>query len=131
MKKIAIITGGTNGIGKELTIRLIKENYYVYVFSRSKTQLELLNIFNEYLNDIYFYSIDLDNFNEITKMIQFINNLRKVDLFIWNAGVAYNQIKDIKGNKIINVNFLSHAVITLNVIKKFTHQIYINFINFI
>ena len=34
--KTALITGGTAGIGLNITLELIKRGYYVYVFSRKK-----------------------------------------------------------------------------------------------
>ena len=132
MYKNCVITGGTDGIGKELTIELVNYNYKVYVFSRFKYEDKLKEIYgNLYNKYIFFVKVDLSNINDIKQMVYIIkSNLIKVDLFIWNAGVSINQIKKpyiTKNgyNKLYSVNFLSHAILTLELTKFYPNSRYI------
>ena len=38
--KIAIVTGGTKGIGKAISLELVKNNYHVYICARDNKGLE-------------------------------------------------------------------------------------------
>jgi 3-oxoacyl-[acyl-carrier protein] reductase/meso-butanediol dehydrogenase/(S,S)-butanediol dehydrogenase/diacetyl reductase len=44
IKKTAIITGGNKGIGLEIAMRFARENYTVFVGSRSDLEMQILNI---------------------------------------------------------------------------------------
>lgn len=132
MKKICVITGGTNGIGKEITLNLIKHNFIVYVLSRNKEDKQLEKLYGKNLNyNIFFIPIDLEDISQVKKIINYIHiNIKKVDLFIWNSGTAVNQItkpyltKD-KLNKLYQINFISHALMTLNLINHYPDARYV------
>lgn len=80
-KKVAIVTGATSGIGKEISYYLHDNNFIVYSLSR------------EYKNDekINYIKCDIANFLETENVIKkiFINH-KKVDLIINNSGFSIN-----------------------------------------
>lgn len=91
--KVAIITGGTRGIGLE-TARLFKENKAEVIVFGSKEEsvnkaIETLK--NEGLQ-IQGYYPNLNDYNEITKVIEEIyNQYGHIDILVNNAGISANK----------------------------------------
>ena len=91
--KVAIITGGTRGIGLE-TARLFKENKAEVIIFGSKEEsvnkaIETLK--NEGLQ-IQGYYPNLNDYNEITKVIEEIHNqYGHIDVLVNNAGISANK----------------------------------------
>ena len=124
MSKTCILTGGTSGIGKNLTHKLVNKGYKVYVLSRYRSKNELLNLYgSDYNKKIFYIELDLEDINQIKSVLNYIKSkIKSVDLFIWNAGIALHQMKKIyttkyKINRLLQINFISHALLTCNLIK--------------
>ncbi len=92
-EKVAIITGGTRGIGLE-TVRLFKENHAeVILFGSKKETVE--NAIEELKKEGHsvtgFYP-NLNNYEEIEKTIKEINSkYGHIDILINNAGISANK----------------------------------------
>ncbi len=67
MKNI-LITGGTKGLGLEITNRLIMKGYKVFTLARHITN-ELDKLLNEQSEFIKFIQYDLENVEDIKKTI--------------------------------------------------------------
>ncbi|MFK7750553.1 MAG: SDR family NAD(P)-dependent oxidoreductase [Kordia sp.] len=83
MKKVALITGASKGIGFALTKKLLQENFFVIGTSRSG------NI--EGVEDENFYALQLDISNtESIKSAheEIFSNFKRIDLLINNAGIG-------------------------------------------
>lgn len=74
MRKVALIIGGSSGIGFELAKKLVKNQYIVYNASRNACML------NEVINITY----DLNNSVDIVEKIR----ERKIDLFVYASGFS-------------------------------------------
>ena len=62
MKRIALVTGGTKGLGLEIVHKLISDNYIVYSIAR--------DFRNERgISDVYFHMGDVTNIASLTAMI--------------------------------------------------------------
>ncbi len=88
MKKVAIITGGTRGIGFE-TAKLFLENDYrvVILGSKKSTVDEAISKLNS--KDVLGYFPKLTDENEIKKVFQeIIKKWKRIDVLINNAGVS-------------------------------------------
>lgn len=86
--KVAIVTGASRGIGKEIAIALAKEGAKVYIVSRHKDDLEAVINENEALRSLLFeYEADLTNEDNVDNMISYIVEKEGcIDYLINNAG---------------------------------------------
>lgn len=108
--KVAIITGGTRGIGLE-TARLFKENKAeIIIFgSKQETVDNALKELKEEGLEAQGYFPNLNDTNEINKVIEEIyNKYGHIDILVNNAGISANKkIEDTSSEdfeKIMNLN---------------------------
>lgn len=91
MKKIILITGSTDGIGKLAALKLAKDGHEVYLHGRNADKLRAVisEIKDESNNEnINGFVADFSDLNAVEKMVRQINNqLPKLDVLINNAGV--------------------------------------------
>ena len=90
--RIALITGATRGIGKEIAILLAKNKIHVIILGRTLSALDDLS---DKINDIGGSStciqFDLNDLNEISKISQEIKRRwGKLDILISNAAYLHN-----------------------------------------
>jgi len=88
-KKIAVITGGSSGIGSQIVKKYCDEGYIVYsTYNHSKLRADALE--KSYIDNLFFYKVNLVNNDSI---INFFDQIRikhgRIDCLINNAGVAY------------------------------------------
>lgn len=92
-KKIAIITGGTRGIGLE-TAKVFKENNAeVIIFGSKKESVDkaIETLKNEGL-EVNGYYPNLNDYNEIEKVIEeIIKEYGHIDILVNNAGISANK----------------------------------------
>ena len=91
MKKIALITGATSGIGRATAIALADEGYNLILTGRRKERLdelkELVGI--TYKADALVLNFDSRNQEEVAKAVASIPAVwRKIDVLVNNAGLA-------------------------------------------
>lgn len=108
--KVAIITGGTRGIGLEIA-RLFKENKAkVIIFGSKKESIDnAIEKLQKEGHQVKGYYPDLNNYEEITKVVEEINNhYGHIDILVNNAGISANKkIEDTTSEefqKIMNLN---------------------------
>lgn len=91
--KVAIITGGTRGIGLE-TVKLFKENKAnVILFgSKKETVEEAISKLKGEGIEVSGYYPNLNDFKEISKVVEEIhNNYGHIDILVNNAGISANK----------------------------------------
>ncbi len=108
--KVAIITGGTRGIGLETVRTFIENKAKVILFGSKKDTVDkaIETLKNEGL-EVDGYYPNLNNFSEIEKTLEEINNKYKhIDILVNNAGISANKkIEDTTSEefeKIIDLN---------------------------
>jgi len=85
LKKIAVITGASEGIGAALVNELLQNNYKVIALSRDFKKLSKLKSFNsKYKSNLEVFSADVTN---SIQLLSVAKNIGPPDLLILNAGI--------------------------------------------
>ena len=95
-KKLAIVTGASNGIGKAISKKLCSDNFFIIAVDVDETNGKKLV---EEIGDenIRFYKCDIQIEDEVIKLFAFVKNkFEKIDVVVNNAGI-------IKDNLIVNM----------------------------
>lgn len=102
--KVALVTGGTTGIGKSIVHKLAKKGYVVYASTRkldseAVTQLKKLAVIEKL--KIFPIKLDLTNSSSIKNAVdEIIENEGRIDILINNAAGGYfSAIEDIEKDK--------------------------------
>ena len=97
-RKIAVITGVSEGIGAALCIELLKSGYRVVGISSNKIKIKKIKKdFLNYHDSFLPYCADVRNFKNIKEIA---NKTKVVDLLILNAGIYFPTEADIPDQEI-------------------------------
>jgi NADP-dependent 3-hydroxy acid dehydrogenase YdfG len=91
MKKIALITGATAGIGKATVHKLAQNNFNLIITGRRNNLLEELKkeLGIKYKCDVLSLNFDVRNKEEVDKMLDNLPEAwKKIDVLVNNAGLA-------------------------------------------
>ena len=92
---VAIITGGTRGIGLGIAKELLKNDYSVILTARNEGSA-VAGLKAQYGDKVHFLSCDISDENDINKLVSFAREkYGKIQLLVNNAGVAPKERKDI------------------------------------
>lgn len=136
MKKIAIVTGASRGIGREIAKTLAKEGMQVVANYNNSEQkaLELKKeLENENIN-IDIFKADVSKREEAKALVEnTLNKYGKIDILINNAGISEYKVftdeTDEDWNKVMNINLYSAFVMCQEVIPNMIHNKNGNIIN--
>lgn len=123
MNKVALITGATRGIGKQIAITLSKEGYDIALNYRKEND-ELLNLKEQIENSgVKCLTIqgDISNFEDCEKIVkQTIETFETIDVLVNNAGITKDMLlarmKEDDFKQVIDVNLVGTFNMTKNVI---------------
>lgn len=108
MNKIAVVTGGSRGIGKAVTVSLINGGFTVY-FTYKNSYEQARRLEDDYQGHCYGLQVDSADENQIKKFASEILNKHTPDILINNVGINNDEIfvnQDIdQFMGIINFNF--------------------------
>lgn len=118
-KKVALITGASRGIGKEIA-RLFADNNYNIVINYNKSEEEAKALLEELSakgHNARIYKADISNIHEANALVNYtIGQFEKIDVLINNAGISrYNMFTDIsyeEWHEVMNVNLNSAFYVT-------------------
>jgi len=88
--KIALVTGGTSGIGKKIAESLIKEGAFVFInFHKDESHMyEVKKEFKQFSSNLEFIKADISNEEEVLKMMNKINEKKgHLNYLVNNAGM--------------------------------------------
>jgi len=91
MKKIALITGATSGLGKAIALRLGKEGYNLIITGRRKDKLEELDkeISINYGSTVFPLCFDVRKYDEVEAALGNLpEKWKNIDVLVNNAGLA-------------------------------------------
>lgn len=92
---VAVVTGGSRGIGLAITDTLLNNGFNVIVSSRNESD-EIKNLISLYPDKLYFVPADISDTDDINSLVSFADKkFGKIDVLVNNAGVAPKVRKDI------------------------------------
>lgn len=109
MKRVALITGGSRGIGKEIAKKFASNNYNLVInYVSDNTDLESLK--KEFENTkVLFVKADVTNYESCENMVnEAIKKFGRIDVLVNNAGITKDNLlmrmKEEDFDKVININ---------------------------
>lgn len=123
-KKVALITGGTRGIGKAIAIKFAKQGYNLIInYVSDKTDLKALEEeFKQYNSEVLFVKTDVSKFEDCEEMVKCsIEKFGKIDVLVNNAGITNDNlilrmsVEDFE--KVIDINLKGTFNVTKNVVQ--------------
>ena len=133
-RKVALVTGGSRGIGKEIAKKFAENNYNLVInYVSDNTNLEALK--GEFQNvEVLFVKTDVTNYESCENMVnEAINKFGKIDVLVNNAGITKDNLlmrmKEEDFDKVINVNLKGTFNMTKLVTPYMTKQRYGKIIN--
>lgn len=123
-KKVAFITGGTRGIGKEIALELSNNGFDIavnYIVETEENMKELRNQLKENGANSFFVKGDVSNFEDCERMTdEVIKEFGRIDVLVNNAGITRDglimRMKKEDFNAVIDVNLIGTFNVTRNVI---------------
>jgi len=128
--KVAVVTGGARGIGREISGTFLKEGAAVYIFDvdcgqGDKTVREFKSVYGK--NKINFLEVDITNEENVESSIEKIIGIEEgIDILVNNAGITRDNLilrmslED--WQKVIDINltgaFICSKYIVKNMVKK-------------
>lgn len=129
--KVAIVTGASRGIGREIAKELAEKGYQVIAnYNKSEEEAKSLQ---EELNEknigIDIFKADVSKREEVRQMVQFIlDKYGKIDILVNNAGISesklFTDVTDEDWNRIITTNLYSAFCTTQEVVPNMIHNKY-------
>ncbi|MBR3255655.1 MAG: 3-oxoacyl-ACP reductase FabG [Clostridia bacterium] len=124
MEKVAIITGASRGIGREIAKQLAIQGIKV-IANYNKSEEEAINLKEELYKqgkNIEIYKADVSKRDEGKKLVNFaIEKYGKIDILINNAGIdeikVFTEETDEDWEKVINTNLYSAFMMSQEVLK--------------
>jgi 3-oxoacyl-[acyl-carrier protein] reductase len=127
--KVALVTGASRGIGREIALELAREGTSVavnYAGSEAKA-LELVDEIKAMGRDAFAIQADVSNSDSVTDMVkETVERFGKLDILVNNAGITKDNLlmrmKESEWDDVININlkgvFLCTKAVTRQMMKQ-------------
>jgi acetoacetyl-CoA reductase len=126
--KVALVTGGTGGIGAAICLNLAKAGAKVATNYRNQEKAEKWQAdVKEQGFDIKIYQADVSDFDACEKMVtDVVSDLGPIDILINNAGITkdgmFKKMTKDKWDAVINININSLFNVTKHVVESMTDR---------
>ena len=125
MNKVAIITGGTKGIGRAIIEKFAKNKFDIITCSRNKSELEQLKLEIEetYGNEVLIRKSDLSLKAEVNDFVKFIISKKShIEVLVNNTGVFLpgeissepdGQLETMMNTNVYSSYYLTRGILTI------------------
>ncbi|ACL11420.1 short-chain dehydrogenase/reductase SDR [Desulfurococcus amylolyticus 1221n] len=133
--KVALVTGGGKGIGREISLELANHGANVIVFNRDPVELEnVLKEIREKNVRALGLAVDVTRFKDVEKAVgEVINSMGRIDILVNNVGAfprkLFLEMNEEDWFNIININLTSTFYVTRAVAPYMVKQRYGRIIN--
>ena len=133
--KVALITGGARGIGKEIALRFAKEGANIAIFdvdmeeaAKTQNQIEALG------RQLMAFKVDVTDYKQVEEAVnKILDKFKGVDILVNNAGITRDalllRMTDSDWDAVINVNLKGTFNCTKCVSKVMVKQTYGRIVN--
>ncbi|MDF2699955.1 MAG: 3-ketoacyl-ACP reductase [Haloplasmataceae bacterium] len=89
MKKVAVVTGGTRGLGKAIVLQLLKEDYYVSIIGTKLLVENDMSDFDPYKDSYLYVQANIEKSEDRKRIIDVtLKTYDRLDVLVNNAGVG-------------------------------------------
>jgi len=126
IRKIALVTGGGRGIGKEITLELARAGVSIAVMDvKFPNDESIADEIKEIGSEAVEIEADVSNFDSVSESIEIINDtLGPINILVNNAGITRDNLllrmSKEEWDKVININLTGAFNCTKTVIKQMT-----------
>ena len=86
--KVALVTGGTSGLGKMMALALARAGAFVWIVSTRNNADEAISEIEQQGSEGAFFQVDVTNSNELETMLSHIYGVsKKIDILVNAAGI--------------------------------------------
>ena len=116
--KVAIVTGGTTGMGEVISLGLLAEGCKVSICCKSEKNFKYFkNKYKKLSKNFYIEFFDATNEKNISYFIKnTLNKFKKIDILVNNAGILFNSLFQMTSEKqlqeMFQVNYFSQVYLT-------------------
>ncbi len=116
-QQVALVTGSTSGLGREVATRLGASGTHVIVHGRNRERgMEVVEAIESAGGSARFYAADLASLDQVRRLGEaLLNDYDEINLLINNAGIAFATERSVSedGHELhFQVNYLSHFLLT-------------------
>jgi len=92
--KVAVVTGGARGIGREICLKLSREGAKIVIFDLEETLSEkLIDEIGRGGGEAFFLKVNVGEFDQVNAAVKrVIDKLKRVDILINNAGLTCDKL---------------------------------------
>jgi len=108
--KVAIVTGGSRGIGKQICLRLAREGAKIAIFDIEEASLkEVAAQIKDIGSEVLPLGVDISNFEKVDRAVKkVIDRFERTDILVNNAGVNEDKLllrmREEDWDKVLQVN---------------------------